>query len=252
MLEGKYVDGKVLGYYREMPVAGPIVQISIGANLSLRDLPHSVNLPMAEARMLAGTMQSRIVPKHFGYDPAMAPEGKSVVTLWMKADYDYWRRAAFSPSRYDEAQDEVADHVVEELDRRIPGFAAAVEVVDVATPTTYERITENWQGAIGGWTITRRKMSMMMGKGMRKQLPGLERLYMCGQWVEPAGNVQLSAASGRDAVKLICAEDGRPFVTEEAPALPSAQAPGEEVSELPRAAHADPAERPSERRMQSG
>jgi hypothetical protein len=47
-------------------------------------------------------------------------------------------------------------------------------------------------------------MSMMMTGGMRKRLSGLDRFYMCGQWVEPGGNVVLSAASGRDVIKDIC------------------------------------------------
>ncbi len=53
---------------------------------------------------------------------------------------------------------------------------------------------------------------MMMGKGMDKTLPGLENFYMIGQWVEPAGNVELSAASGRNVVRLLCAADKQPFV----------------------------------------
>jgi len=36
---------------------------------------------------------------------------------------------------------------------------------------------------------------------------------MIGQWVEPAGNVQLSAASGRDVIEMICRAARRPFVT---------------------------------------
>lgn len=241
MLEGKYIDDTVLGYYREMPVAGPIVQLSLGVNMDLGALPHCFSMPLEQPQQLAGKLHSRIVPKHYGYDPQMAPAGKATITLWIDADRDYWRRAHLNATRYDEAQDEVADLVIAALDKRIPGLAQAVEVVDVATPATYERFTENWQGAIGGWTITKQKMTMMMGKGMNKQLPGLQGLYMIGQWVEPAGNVQLSAASGRDVFKLICAADGRPFVTEEAPALPANAGGADADDALPAAAHADPA-----------
>jgi len=47
---------------------------------------------------------------------------------------------------------------------------------------------------------------------MSKTLPGLDGFYMIGQWVEPGGNVQLSAASGRDVIKEICRAEDRPFV----------------------------------------
>jgi hypothetical protein len=52
--------------------------------------------------------------------------------------------------------------------------------------------------------MTTRKMSMMVGRPMSKTLPGLDRFYMIGQWVEPGGNVELSAASGRDVIKDSC------------------------------------------------
>jgi hypothetical protein len=32
-------------------------------------------------------------------------------------------------------------------------------------------------------------------------------------WVEPAGNVQLSATSGRDVIEMICREHGQKFAT---------------------------------------
>ena len=57
-----------------------------------------------------------------------------------------------------------------------------------------------------------RKMTLMMGSGMCKTLPGLANFYLCGQWIEPAGNVQLSAASGRDLLEVICLAEGRKFL----------------------------------------
>jgi phytoene dehydrogenase-like protein len=48
-----------------------------------------------------------------------------------------------------------------------------------------------------------------------KRLPGLDGLYMAGQWVEPGGGVPPVLCSGRNVVWLICHEDGKPFVTSE-------------------------------------
>ena len=36
---------------------------------------------------------------------------------------------------------------------------------------------------------------------------------MIGQWVEPGGNIELAAGSGRDAIKDICKAEERPFLT---------------------------------------
>jgi phytoene dehydrogenase-like protein len=42
-------------------------------------------------------------------------------------------------------------------------------------------------------------------------LPGLDRFYLAGQWVEPGGGVPMATMSGRHAVEIICAAQGRPF-----------------------------------------
>jgi phytoene dehydrogenase-like protein len=52
-----------------------------------------------------------------------------------------------------------------------------------------------------------------MFRGLKKQLPGLKKLFLAGQWVEPGGSVPISAMSGRNAVWEICSQDGQPFVT---------------------------------------
>ena len=83
-------------------------------------------------------------------------------------------------------------------------------MIDEATPLSYERYTGNWQGASTGWLLTKDTM-MMMIKGLEKTLPGLSRLYIAGQWVEPGGSVPVVAMSGRNAIQMICHEDGRTF-----------------------------------------
>jgi len=88
-----------------------------------------------------------------------------------------------------------------------------VEVVDVATPMTYERYTGNWQGSMEGWLPTTRTAGMLI-RGMDKTLPGLENLYMVGQWVEPGGGVPTAAMSGRKVIRMICKRDRRPFLTQ--------------------------------------
>jgi hypothetical protein len=57
-----------------------------------------------------------------------------------------------------------------------------MDVVDIATLVTYQRYTGNWRGAFASCVSTTHKMSMMMGKGMEKTLPGLDNFYMIGQW----------------------------------------------------------------------
>lgn len=213
LLGGRYLDERRRSYYMELPVAKSILQISLGVNADFSAEPPALSFPLPEPVVLGGIVHDRLVLKHYCFDPTMAPRGKSVLTLWCEADYRYWKVLRAERQRYRAAKKQVAEQVIAALDRRYPGLREQVEVVDVATPITYERYTANWRGAFAGWALTTRKMSMMMGGGMPKTVPGLERFYMIGQWVEPGGNVELSAASGRDVIKDICTEHGGTFLT---------------------------------------
>jgi phytoene dehydrogenase-like protein len=213
LLEGRYLDEGLRARYHYVPVAKSILQVSLGIAEDLAAEPSTISFPLQQPVLLGNVWHDRLVAKHYCFDPTMAPAGKSVVTVWCEADYDLWKRLRRDRGRYREAKKTVSDQVIRVLDQRRPGIAPKVEVTDVATPVTYERYTGNWRGAFAGWALTTRKMSLMMGGGMSKQLPGLSSFYMIGQWVEPGGNVELSAASGRDVVKDICRLAGKPFNT---------------------------------------
>jgi phytoene dehydrogenase-like protein len=212
LLGGRYLDQRLRSYYLDLPIARSILQISLGVDADLSGEPPALSYPLPQPIVLGGIVHDRLVVKHYCFDPTMAPPGKSVLTVWCEADYRYWKVLRAERGRYRAAKKKAAEQVITALDGRFPGLRGQIEVVDVATPVTYERYTANWRGAFAGWALTTRKMSMMMGGGMPKTLPGLERFYMIGQWVEPGGNVELSAASGRDVIKDICSEYGRPFV----------------------------------------
>ncbi len=211
LLGGRYLDDTVRDYYRDLPLAQSIVQVSLGVAMDFSQEPPALDFPLRRPVLLGNIPHGRLVLKHYCFDPTMAPPGKSVLSLWCTADYDYWKELRADPAAYAAAKEDLAAQVIAALDERYPGLGERVEAVDVATPITYERYTGNWRGAFAGWAMTTRKMRMMMGGAMRKTLPGLGNFYMVGQWVEPGGNVQLAAASGRDAIKDICRLDRRPF-----------------------------------------
>jgi phytoene dehydrogenase-like protein len=212
LLAGRYVNDRVQSYYRDLPLAESILQVSLGVARDFSSEPPVINFPLKQPIALGNIPHSRLVLKHYCFDPTMAPPGKSVLSLWCEADYDYWKGLRTDRKAYRAAKEKAAQQVIAALEERYPGFDSSVEQVDVSTPITYERYTANWRGALAGWAMTTKKMGMMMGQPMRKTLPGLDAFYMIGQWVEPGGNVELSAASGRDVIKDICEGEDRPFV----------------------------------------
>jgi phytoene dehydrogenase-like protein len=217
MLEGKYINAEIRGYYQEMPIFRPIVQVSLGVKRDLASQPHALVRKLKQPITIAGEKRDTIMVKHYSYDPTLAPEGKSVVEVIYPCDYAYWKPLAEEPEKYETEKKLIALTVMNEIDKIYPGFSEQVEVVDVATPITYERYTGNWQGSMEGWMLTTRTMAMQMnGKEMSKTLPGLENFYMVGQWVEPGGGLPTGAISARNVLQLLCHKDHKAFVASQA------------------------------------
>jgi phytoene dehydrogenase-like protein len=214
MLDGKYLGDEQREAYDHMPTFDPIIQVSLGVDRDLRDEPHMVRYELERPLEIAGEARTALGVKHYGYDPTLAPEGKSVVEVMFGSNYGYWKKLADDPEHYDAEKKDIAIKVIAELETRYPGITRQVEVVDVATPLTYERYTGNWKGSMEGWLVTTQSMKMMMtGKGMSKTLPGLKNFYQIGQWVEPGGGLPPAVTSARGVIKKICKQDGKAFKT---------------------------------------
>lgn len=210
MLEGKYLDDQIQTRYKETPIFAPLVQVSLGINRDLSKEPHQVYYQLDKKLHIGGQPLEVLGVKHYCYDPTLAPKGKSAVVVMIGADYDYWKN--LTHEQYAAEKASAADQVIAALEQWYPGIQKQIEVVDVATPLTYERYTGNWKGSMEGWLIT----TKTIGKSFKKTLPGLENFYMIGQWTEPGGGLPPAARCGRDVIQIICKQDRKRFVTTEA------------------------------------
>jgi phytoene dehydrogenase-like protein len=211
MLEGKYIDGKIRGYYDRLPLFPPLVYVGLGVARKFDEVPSSVGgltLSLREPVTIAGKAQRLINVLICNFDPTLAPRGKTVVKVQFNTDYDYWERLYKEPERYKTEKEQIADTVVALLDKRFPGLAAQVEMRDVATPMTWVRYTGNRRGSYEGWMLTPKTLMMQMSK----TLPGLDNFYMAGQWVNPGGGMPTAAMSGRHTIQIICKRDRIKFV----------------------------------------
>jgi phytoene dehydrogenase-like protein len=211
LLGGEYTNQKIQHYFDgHLPVLS-LLQVSLGVARDLSKEPHWVTHLLNQPAMIAGEERQDIWVKNYCFDPTLAPAGKSVIEVLLKTNYGYWQHI-YGRKLYDTEQDQVADQVIDLLERFYPGLRADVEVVDVATPLSYERYTGNWMGSTCGWLLTKRTMPLNI-LGIKKTLPGLRNFYLVGQWVEPGGSLALAACSGRNAIRIICHTDKKPFQT---------------------------------------
>lgn len=213
MLGGRYRDPELEEYYRKSEIFEPLVMVSLGVKRDMADQPQTMVRMLDKPITIAGKEREYIQVKHYGYDPTLAPEGKTVVMAMFDTKYDYWKKLAEDPERYDAEKKQAALTVISAIDKYLPGFEKDVEVVDVATPLTTERYTGNWQGSFEGWRLTTQNMSKSFTGGLAHTLPGLRNFYMVGQWVEPGGGLPTAGISGRNMIKRLCKEDGKDFAT---------------------------------------
>lgn len=212
MLGGKYVDDKIKNMYDHPNLFTPLVYVGLGINRSFEDVPASIgglSFPLKKPVTIAGKEQKRMGLLVYKFDPTLSPEGKNVAHVAYGTDYDYWKKLRQEPERYQAEKERIADDIVAGLEQRFPGITAQVEMRDVASPITWERLTGNWRGSYEGWMFS----SESFTSSVSKTLPGLDNFYMAGQWVNPGGGMPPAAMSGNHTIQLICNKDGREFVT---------------------------------------
>jgi phytoene dehydrogenase-like protein len=212
MLEGKYIDDKIKGYYNNLSLFPPLLHVVYGVARTFDELPQSVsgfNILLGDPITIAGKELTRLPLHVYNFDPSLAPKGKTVIKFMINTEWEYWDELYKDPERYKVEKERLTNELLAILDKRFPGLSEQVEMTDVATPMTWVRFTGNWKGSYEGW------MEISLGFGMRmdKILPGLDGFYMVGQWVEPGGGLPPAVMSGRNVTQIICKRDKRKFVT---------------------------------------
>jgi len=108
---------------------------------------------------------------------------------------------------YQRKKNRLAEEVIKILDKRFGNIVKNVEVIDVATPSTFYKYTSNWMGSTQGWDW----LPGVIPETLKKELPGLKNFYMIGQWTMPGGGVTSAFQSGRDITRIICKKDKKKF-----------------------------------------
>ena len=221
MLDGRYLDDRIRGYYDHYKLFPPIVYLALGVKRSFDGEPQIISgtvFSLDEPLRVGDKDLQRLEVRIQNYDPTLAPRGHSVIYMILETGYEYWKDLyAEDRERYDAEKQELALRVIRRLEKRYPGLEADVEMVDVATPVTFESYTGNWRASWEGWLPTPDNLMARMSR----TLPGLENFYMVGQWVQPGGGLPSGVMTGREVVGMICKQDGRRFST----SLPSEKHP---------------------------
>jgi phytoene dehydrogenase-like protein len=214
MLQGRFVNKKILFLYQSCDLFPALIQVSLGINQTFAEAPHTLSLPLLRPLIVDDqTRHSRIEVETFWPNSALCPEGKTIMTVRLPTRCEFWTHLKKNNARrYRAEKRAILRQVIRILDTRFPGLARHLERFDLATPATFVRYTGNWQGSYEGWLPTPR----ILGRRIPCTLPGLKGFYMAGHWVVAGGGLPSAALSGRYAAQMICARNGKVFAASQA------------------------------------
>ncbi len=214
-LEGKFVNQKMLNLkkLKGLKIFYSVIQFSFGISADLKHLPHFSRFPLDEPILSPdGTSYERMEVHIYNYDPTLAPKGKTVVVVnYYTMNRDYWidlRKK--NRLEYRARKKEFSDKIIELLDKRLGGIKEKIEEMDMATPATFYRYTNNWKGSTQGWLPGKNLLAV---SPVSFTFPGLKNFYFSSHWNQPGGGLPIAIKTGRDVAKIICKKNNVPFIT---------------------------------------
>ena len=181
------------------------VFISVGIRTKISQIP----IPAWESEQpinFAGKTFTNIFFNNYAEHEGYAPKGCSALTTALIGDtYDFWKKAK-DEGRYEEEKRVLADQISRVICKKYPQVEGNIEVIDIATPLTYERYTGAYHGS---WmSITAPGDKMKAYPGFLKNINGL---YFAGHRIMSPGGLPVAAFTGRQAAQMVCRQFGTVF-----------------------------------------
>ena len=212
LLEGHYVDENIKRLYfteKNVPKMSQIY-VSLGVARSFEDsFKPYVYIPLKNPLKLGNEEITDVGVTIHNFDSTAAPAGKTVLTmtLWIH-NTEYWvKLRSENRAKYDKEKEKIVEHLIEEINAHFGNIKGKIEMTDIATPATYIRYTNNWNGSCCGWEDP----NLYIDKP-KKEIKGLKNFFMCGLWVGDSG-LSAAAKSGRDIAQILCKRDRKKFKT---------------------------------------
>jgi phytoene dehydrogenase-like protein len=210
LLDGKYFDKETIEAMEKLRLNTSRIQVSIGVFIDPSQIPHSFKIILEEPVTIGTEQHTNFDFIIYGEDSNAAPEGKALfICQIVTRDYDFWiDLRKNNRGEYNRQKKIVSDLIVSILENRFGLLTDKIEMIDVTTPATYHRYTNNWKGSIQGWD----QENLFQGNPFNKKMKTLDNFYLTGHWVEPGGGVPTAFKSGRDVAQIICKSLNKKFI----------------------------------------
>jgi len=170
--------------------------VCVGLGVELKQIP---SWELTEPIVFAGITIPKIGFDNYAEYEGYAPEGCTTLTAVLTGDtYDFWKQAK-EDNRYEDEKRNLANQISRVICERYPQAEGHIDVIDIATPLTYERYTGAYHGS---WmSIIGVGDKMKIYPGFLKSVKGL---YFAGHRLMNPGGLPVAIHSGRKAAQLVC------------------------------------------------
>lgn len=204
LLEGKFIDKKIKERYKSRPKWPSVVLVSLGISRTFANESSLIDIRLNDKLKIDDQTETDNIPVTiYNFDPTLAPKGKTCLRVILHADnYLYWDNLRNNdPKKYIIEKNRIGNEIIEILEKHIGNIKNCVEQMDISTPATFSRYTNNWNGSIQGWEW----LPGLIPEHMKNSLSELKNFWMTGQWTMPGGGVAGAFINARDLARIICA-----------------------------------------------
>ena len=155
---------------------------------------------------VGGIQIKHLTVRSYSYDDTYDRGDRTVMTVLIdqtNQEYPFWRALAKDRPEYLKYKNYLAEQVMQRIAKQIPSLKDDIELLDVATPYTFNHYVNSSNGVYMSFYFTHRN-GMFNHNG---QLKGLKDFYLSGQWMQGPGGLPIAMTQGRFAIQRICKKE---------------------------------------------
>jgi phytoene dehydrogenase-like protein len=161
-------------------------------------IPETPKFDLPEPVVCGGISYTELGFNYYAYKGYVPDNCTALTTAFLYDTYDFWKKAK-DEGRYEAEKQALAEQIRRAICAKYPQAEGNIEVIDIATPLTYERYTGAYHGS---W------MSNMNKGDIQKSYPGflksVKNLYFAGHRMMSPGGLPVALLSGRTAAQMAC------------------------------------------------
>lgn len=185
---------------------------SYGVKIDLGNLPHYFSIPLKnEIVSPDGAIYKRIEIRIINFDESIVPKGHSLIAINLYTQNgEYWINLRNSDYKlYCKEKEDFSKKIINAIEEKITNVKNNIDMIDIATPATIMRYTNNWKGSTQGWLPGKKFLSSSSCDFEYKEL---KNFYYSSHWSTPGGGLPIVIKNSREVTQLICKRNKVKFV----------------------------------------